>query len=422
MENSQGNRWFIAIMCVFFQIALGGVYAWSFFQGPIMKYSGWSNVEVAWIFSLAICFLGLSAAWGGLKIDKFGAKKMLIASSALWASGWFLGSIALASKNLILLYVGFGVIGGIGLGLGYVVSVAAAARWFPDKKGLVTGMVLMGFGLGALIMSKVIAPMLFAKFNGDLVQIFSTVAIILFFMAILPAFFITTPPNGYVPAGYMPKKASSGTNQVAFTVKESVSSRKFIKMWMILFLNISAGMAFLGFQSPLLQDLMKAGDAAVDPAILASAGATLIAISSLTNGVGRFFWGGMSDKIGRIQTFRIMIVTTIISFISLLFITNPLVFSIIVCYIMMCYGGGFGVMPSFIYDVFSTKVAPVAYGVILTAWSAGGIVGPQMVAFLKDKFPQDAAHYTFIIGAGLLTVALMIAFMTSNKSLVEEKI
>lgn len=420
MATTQSNRWFIAIMCTFFQIALGGVYAWSYFQGPIMKYSGWSNVEVAWIFSLAICFLGLSAAWAGLKIDKFGAKKLLIASSLLWGAAWFLGSIALSSKSLILLYLGFGVIGGCGLGTGYVVAVSIAARWFPDKKGLVTGMVLMGFGIGALIMSKVIAPMLFAKFNGDLVQIFSTVAIILFIMAIIPGLMIVTPPSGYVPNGYTPKKYSNNSG-TELTVGESLKSSKFIKMWIILFLNISAGMAFLGFQSPLLQDLMKAADPTTDPAALASAGATLIAISSLTNGIGRFFWGGLSDKIGRIQAFRLILATTIIAFISLLYIPNPLIFGIVVCYIMMCYGGGFGVMPSFIYDVFSTKVAPVAYGVILTAWSAGGIVGPQMVAFLKDKFAQDAANYTFIIGAGLLTVGLFVSMITNNQSLAEEK-
>ena len=154
------NRWLIAIMGTVLQLTLGTIYAWSFFQKPLMEYASWNNQQVAWILSLAICFLGLSAAVGGVLLPKFGPRKLAVTGAVLYGLGWALSGYALASKNLALLYIGLGVIGGIGLGLGYVTPVATAAKWFPDRKGFITGMVVMGFGLGALIMSKLVGPLL----------------------------------------------------------------------------------------------------------------------------------------------------------------------------------------------------------------------------------------------------------------------
>lgn len=430
MSSSQGNRWLIAIMGTVLQIALGTVYAWSFFQKPIMDAYSWSNMQVAWIFSLAICFLGIAAAIGGVLLPKMGPKKLAITGAILYPIGWLIGSYAMSIHSLVLLYIGFGVIGGLGLGLGYVTPVATSVKWFPDKKGFITGMVLMGFGLGALAMSKLIAPMMMNALDGDLVQVFTYIGILMFVLALPAAMLLKNPPAGYVPAGYTPPVVSAASQSASdsLTVKDALLSSKFMRMWLIFFLNISAGMAFIGFQSPLLQDLIKKGmDATTnfeDPAVvatLAAAGATLIGISSLLNGIGRFFWGGLSDKIGRIQAFRLILGTQIFCFISLIFVTNPWIFGIIVCYILLCYGGGFGTMPSFVSDVFSPRLMGVVYGVILTAWSMGGIVGPQIVAFLKDNFGKDAATYTFISGTGLLILGLLITFTLNNKSLAEEK-
>lgn len=417
-------------MSTILQIALGTVYAWSFFQTPIMTAYGWSNVQVAWIFSLAICFLGISAAWGGMNLAKAGPKKLAVSGAVLYSGGWLIGAYALSIHNLILLYLGFGVIGGIGLGLGYVTPVATSVKWFPDKKGFITGMVLMGFGLGALIMSKIIAPLMMIAVHGDLVNVFAYIGLLMFILALPAAFSLKNPPAGYLPKGYNPPLLSTASQNATdkLTVKDSLKSGKFIRMWLILFLNITAGMAFIGFQSPLLQDLLKTGmDIQTnfeDPAVianLAAAGATLIGVSSLLNGIGRFFWGGLSDKIGRIQTFRLILGTQIIGFTALIFVSNPWIFGIIVCYILLCYGGGFGTMPSYVSDVFSPRLMPVVYGVILTAWSMGGIAGPQIVAFLKDNFGKQAATYTFTIGACLLTIGLLIALTLDNKSLVQEK-
>ena len=192
-------------------------------------------------------------------------------------------------------------------------------------------------------------------------------------------------------------------------------------MWIVFFLNITAGIMFIGFQSPLLQDLLKK---TMDPstlsdpqvtASLAAAGATLIAVSSIFNGLGRFFWGGLSDRIGRIQTFRLILGTQFLALIILLFVSSPMLFGILVCYILLCYGGGFGSMPSYILDVFGPRLMPVVYGAILTAWGCGGVVGPQIVALLKDNFARQAAQYTFGAAAGLLFVGLTVTFMLNNE-------
>jgi len=193
-----------------------------------------------------------------------------------------------------------------------------------------------------------------------------------------------------------------------------------LMMWTVFFFNIVAGIMFISFQSPLLQDLLKKTmDPAVlsDPSVisgLANAGATLIAISSIFNGIGRFFWGGLSDRIGRVQTFRLILGSQFIIFIAMLFVKSPLVFGILVCYILLCYGGGFGSMPSFVLDVFGPKLMPVVYGSILTAWGFAGIVGPQIVAFLKDNFATQAAQYTFLSASVLLLLGLILALKLNN--------
>jgi len=193
-------------------------------------------------------------------------------------------------------------------------------------------------------------------------------------------------------------------------------------MWTVFFLNIVAGIMFISFQSPLLQDLLKRAmppAALVDPqaaAGLAAAGATLIAVSSVFNGVGRFFWGGLSDRIGRVRTFRLILGSQLAVFLALLSVDSPAVFAVLVCYVLLCYGGGFGAMPSFVLDIFGPRLMPVVYGAILTAWGCGGIVGPQIVAFLKDNFAQQAAFSTFAAGAVLLLLGLVAAFALSDKS------
>ena len=327
--------------------------------------------------------------------------------------------------NLVLLYIGYGFIGGAGLGLGYVTPVATAAKWFPDKKGFVTGLVVMGFGFGALVMSKLIAPILMTAFDHNLVQVFFWIGIVMLVLTLPAGFNLVNPPDGFVPKGFTPAQLTGlnqGTAGTPATGRQCILSGKFFMMWMVLTCNVSAGIMFIGFQSPMMQALLKDAYAAkyADPAALAAAlagaGATLIAVSSVFNGVGRFFWGSLSDKVGRTNTFRVLVGSQIIVFIALIFIKSPWIFGILVCYVLLCYGGGFGAMPAFVLDVFGPARMPVVYGVILTGWSAGGIIGPQLAAVIRDRFPANPGVYTFAGGAVLLALGFVFSLALSDKS------
>jgi OFA family oxalate/formate antiporter-like MFS transporter len=398
--NRNRNRWLIAIAGALLQLCLGAVYAWSYFQKPLVETYGWKNTEVAWTFSFAICFLGLAAAVGGVALPRFGPRKLAIAGSLLYGAGYWLAAVALHTRSLTLLWIGYGLVGGIGLGLGYVTPVATAAKWFPDKKGLVTGMVVMGFGFGALLMSKVIAPALGAVFHGNLPRVFAAAGTIVGGGALVASLMLRNP-----------EQAGTTPEHDAGPVLPRLLSARFALLWLIFFCNIAAGIAIIGFQSPLLQDLWKRMEPAADAAKLAACGATLIAVSSVFNGIGRFFWGGLSDRIGRVATFRIMLATQILAFVGLMATGNPWLFGALVCYVLLCYGGGFGTMPSFVLDEFGSGLMPVMYGCILTAWSAAGVVGPQIVAALKDRCGASAATYSFGVGAALLATGLLVSLL-----------
>ena len=419
--NPTPNRWLIAGAGTGLQLCLGTVYAWSYFQKPLMEAYGWRNTEVAWVFSLAICCLGLAAAWGGMSLAKLGPRKLAVTGGALFGGGYLLAALALQLKSLPLLYLGYGLCGGIGLGLGYVTPVATVAKWFPDKKGLVTGMVIMGFGLGALLMSKILMPLLQAATGGNLVAVFACLGAGFGIITVACGLILRNPPPDFAPPGNAaaesaPKNLPGGT--AAVTARDCLLSGRFALMWGVFFCNIVAGIAIIGFQSPLLQDLLKQTNPALTATTLAAAGSTLIAASSLFNGVGRFFWGGISDRIGRVRTFRIILATQIVAFLALANMTQPWAFAALVCYVLLCYGGGFGTMPALVLDIFGARLMPVVYGTVLTAWSAGGIVGPQIVAWLKDHYGARAATLSFAVGAGLLTVGFGLSLLLSNRAFV----
>lgn len=412
------NRWFIAAMGTGLQLCLGTVYAWSFFQKPLVEAYKWSNSQVAWAFSLAILFLGLAAAWGGVQLPKLGPRKLALTGAVFFGSGYLIAALALHLKLLWLLLAGYGVIGGIGLGLGYVTPVATIAKWFPDKKGLATGLVVMGFGFGALLMSKVIAPFLMKAADRNLVVVFAVIGVLMMVFAVLFASQIRNPPApaSAGAAGTSSKPAADNDLRTS----ACIGSGRFAAMWAFFFCNTTAGIAIISFQSPLMQDLLQKTDAALAKSALEAAGATLIAVSSIFNGVGRFLWATVSDRFGRAQTFRTMLLSQAIVLVALIYVGNPWVFGALICYVLLCYGGGFGTMPSFVLDVFGGRRMPVVYGTILTAWSAAGIVGPQLVAMLKDRYAADASHYAFMAGAGFLIVGFVLAMLSSNRPLVRK--
>ena len=404
MQNS-GKRWFIAVMATLVHLCLGTVYAWSFFQKTVSETFGWSNSETAWAFSLAIFMLGVTASWGGQNLQKFGPRKLALIGAFLYAFGYIISYFALKNESLWLLYFGYGIVGGIGLGLAYVTPVATVSKWFPDKQGLVTGMVVMGFGLGALLMSKLLAPIFLEYFEKDLAKTFLAIGITL--LVLLPFF-----------ANFLNLPVEEKTTEISaekLSATKEILSPNFIFIWLIFMFNVVAGMIFISFQSPLLQDLLKAENVNIDTATLEKSGATLIAISALFNGLGRFFWGSISDKLGRVTTFRLLLLIEMGVFASLIFIKSPILFSVGVCLILLNYGGGFGVLPSLIKDFFGTKLMPIVYGAALTAWGVGGILGPQITAYMKDHFAENAGLYAYKVALVLIALGIGLSFFVKNK-------
>jgi len=402
------NRWFMVVMATILMVCLGTVYAWSYFQTPIMESYGWNNSQVSLTFSLAIFFLGLSAAVGGVFLPKLGPRTLALSGSILFSVGYAISGIALSIPSLPLLYLGYGVIGGTGLGLGYVTPVATIVKWFPDKKGLATGIVVMGFGFGALMMSKILAPSLMAWTNGNLVSVFLWLALVFAVLTIIASLSLANPVQAHAEAPLNPAQAFQDA-------RPALVSGRFILVWIMFFCNITAGIAVVGFQSPMFQELLKSNNAALSPAVLASMGATLIAITSLFNGFGRFLWGAVSDRVGRIKTYRIMLGSQLVVFVLLAITRNPWIFTVLVCWILLCYGGGFGTMPATISELFGAERMTVVYGVVLTAWAAGGVVGPQITAFLKDKMPERASSLSFVVGAVFVALGFVASLFIGRK-------
>lgn len=415
------NRWVVAAMGTLLQLCLGTVYAWSFFQSLLVKSYRWSYTDTAWAFSILIFVLGISAAWAGVNLPKYGPRKLATIGALLFSLSYFLGGLALQWKSIPLFYLGYSVIGGIGIGLGYVTPVSTVARWFPDKKGLVTGVVVMGFGIGAFAMSKLLAPMLLSTTKGDLVPVFESLGVFFAVVLIPVAWFLRNPPEGYAPGrAVVAATAAKGVVVAPVAVRPDASTKDYLRssqftiMWIVFFFNIAAGISVISFQSSLLQEIWGLADPSADPATLANYGATLIAVSSLFNGVGRLMWGMISDRIGRVESFRLLLATQMVVFGILMTERNPWIFSILVCYVLLCFGGGFGTMPSFVLDVFGARRMSVMYGAMLTAWAAAGVAGPLMVASLKDNYPDRAVIYCFLFGVLFLGSGFIFSFLVSN--------
>ena len=401
------------LYCTVLQVCFGTVYAWSFFQTLLVRQLGWSFTDTALAFSITIFSLGMSAAGAGMILPKVGPRRLALAGSVMFSGGYMIAGLALQLDNLALFYLGYGVIGGAGIGLGYVTPVATVAKWFPDKKGLATGIVVMGFGIGAVVLSKGLAPLLVVQTKGDLPMLFVWLGVV-FAAVLIPCSLALRNPPAEAASGLDRTSASGEPDEPASTAR-CLYSGEFAVMWLVFFFNIAAGIAVISFQSPLLQDVWGLADPSVEPETLAEYGATLIAASSLCNGVGRLFWGLLSDRIGRIRVFRILLASQMIVFGILMTERDPWIFSVLVCYILLCFGGGFATMPSFVLDVFGAKKMSAVYGVMLTAWAAAGVCGPLYIGYLKDQYPDRAIIYCFLIGVLILGLGYVFSYLLSDK-------
>ena len=404
-------RTVIALFCTSLQVCFGTVYAWSFFQTILVHQVGWTHTETAWAFSIAIFSLGVSAAWAGNMLPKMGPRKLALIGSFLFSSGYLIAGLALHLEFIPLFYLGYGVIGGVGIGLGYVTPVATIAKWFPDRKGLATGIVVMGFGIGAFLLSKGLAPLLIVRTAGALPEVFVWLGIIFALILIPCSLALSDPPATVKLAGSTTDPGEVDEPQSARTY---LSTTQFVFMWIVFYFNIAAGISVISFQSEILQEIWGLADRNIEPTTLAEYGATLIAVSSICNGLGRLFWGLLSDRFGRVTIFRVLLASQMLVFGILMTETNPWVFSALVCYVLLCFGGGFATMPSFVLDVFGTKKMSTIYGAVLTAWAAAGITGPLYVGYLKDMYPDRAVMYCFLIGILMLGAGYLFSYLLND--------
>ncbi len=402
----------IALFCTFLMVCFGTVYAWSFFQTMLVRQVGWTHTQSAWAFSIAIFSIGVSAAWAGNILPRLGPRFLALTGSILFSGGYLISGVALHLDVIPLFYLGYGVIGGVGIGLGYVTPVATVAKWFPDRKGLATGIVVMGFGIGGFLLSKGLAPFLIVQTAGALPMVFIWLGII-FACILLPCSFALSDP----PAAATLTTSAAG-KAPGFDEPESaltyLRTPQFVIMWIVFFFNIAAGISVVSFQSEILQEIWGLADGTIEPTTLAEYGATLIAVSSICNGLGRLFWGLLSDRFGRVTIFRVLLASQMVVFGILMTETNPWVFSALVCYVLLCFGGGFATMPPFVIDVFGAKKMSKIYGVVLTAWAAAGICGPLYVGYLKDVYPDRAVMYCFLIGIFMLGAGYLFSYLLND--------
>ncbi|MDP9106548.1 MAG: OFA family MFS transporter [Candidatus Eremiobacteraeota bacterium] len=431
--SAGGNRWAIAFAGVIVMICLGTVYSWSIFTRPLIATQHWSNTTTTWAFALAIFFLGVGAVIGGRWQDRAGPRIVTITGALLWGLGNLLAGLGTTSLGYWWIYLTYGVIGGLGLGMGYITPVATVTKWFPDKRGLASGMVVMGFGLGAFFFNQIVPKIgsfaLAAKHAGAyitakdaatkagtvfdptafpvtaddtaaIMSIFIWSGIIFAIIGGICATFMKNPPPGYTVAGAVATAAQSG---YSYTPTQTLRTPQFYLLWLMLFLNVTAGILVISNAVPIYSDLTGA---------VASVAAPIYGFLAVFNGLGRFFWGAVSDRIGRNYTYVLIFGIQAVVFFLLGGLHSLFAVGVAFAIVLLCYGGGFGTMPSFNADYFGTKFLGQNYGMILTAWGFAGIVGPIIAAKVKDA--TGSFTNALVPVAVMLLVAAVLPFLTKK--------
>ena len=389
------NRWVIAIAGVFLQIALGAVYAWSVFRVPLAKQFGWSISEITLAFTISIFVLGFAAFFGGLWLNRKGPRVVALTGGALYGLGIFLASF---THRLSWLYLTYGVVGGIGLGLAYIVPVAVLVKWFPDRRGLITGIAVGGFGAGALITAPVATQLIQSV---GVLSTFAYLGIAYLIVTVVTGLFMQNPPDGWKPVGWTPTpNQTSHRADRDFTLSEALKTWQWYALWLLLFLNTCAGISIISQEAPLFQE-----EAGVTAAIAAS----MVGLASIGNAVGRVFWAWVSDLITRSATFFAMFVAQILLFWFLPNIATAWFLTIVTFVVLMCYGGGFGTMPAFTADYFGPKNVGPIYGLMLTAWGFASVFGPLLIAHMRETAGsyRGALH----VIAGVMTISAVLPIL-----------
>jgi len=414
------NRWLIPPCALATHLCIGQAYAISVFNLPLTKQIGiteaapedWKLTELGWIFTIAIFFLGASAAVFGKWVQAEGPRKSGFVSALCWGLGFLIGALGIKLHNIWLVYLGYGALGGCGLGIGYITPVSTLISWFPDRRGMATGMAIMGFGGGALVASP-LSVLLMKSFasptSTGVAETWVVLGLLYLVCMSLGAFGYRLPAPGWKPEGWVPSaakaKALITTHDV--TPGRAIATPQFWLLWVVLCFNVTAGIGVLGQASAMIQEVFKG-------TINAGAAAGFVGLLSLFNMGGRFFWASLSDRIGRKATY------------ACFFVLGPALYALVplagelgsvvlfvscFCIILTMYGGGFATIPAYLADIFGAKYVSAVHGRLLTAWSVAGILGPVLVNYIREYqiqsgIPKEQAYnVTMYIMAGLLVVA-----------------
>jgi MFS family permease len=418
------NRYLVPPAAVAVHLCIGQVYAFSTFNLPLTKLLGvtqsvpgdWNLKELGWIFSIAIAILGISAAVFGRWVEAVGPRKSMFTAAVCFSGGFLVSALGIHWHQLWLLYLGYGVLGGCGLGIGYISPVSTLIKWFPDRPGMATGMAIMGFGGGALIAAP-LSVILMAHFktatSGGVLETFVTMGVIYFMFMMVGVYAVRVPAPDWKPAGWTPPavpKSLVTTGNVAVDV--AWRTPQFWLLWVVLCMNVTAGIGVLGQASPMIQEIF-AGKVSPDAA------AGFVGLLSLFNMAGRFFWASTSDYIGRRNTYMVFFLLGIILYSTVptfghlgsvgLFVTAFVI-------ILSMYGGGFATIPAYLRDIFGTMHVGAIHGRLLTAWAAAGVLGPVLINYIRayqieHGVPKTQSYsITMYIMCGLLLIGLICNF------------
>jgi MFS family permease len=396
------NRWLIPPAALAVHLSIGEIYAFSVFKVPLKDHFDTKLTPIGIIFSIAIAMLGLSAAFGGRWVERAGPRKAMALAAACWGSGFLIGALGVATKQLWLVYLGVGFIGGIGLGIGYISPVSTLIKWFPDRPGMATGLAIMGFGGGAIIASPLENKLLstFADKPQDaIVGSFLVLGVVYFVAMMLGAFTVRVPAEGWRPAGWSPPERSTRSMITAgnVTATNAIKTPQFWMLWTVLFCNVTAGIGILEQAAPMIQDFFSS--------VTAAAAAGFVGLLSLCNMSGRFVWSSTSDVVGRkpIYMMYLGIGAACYFLLATAGTASVAVFVVLTGIILSFYGGGFATVPAYLKDLFGTIEVGAIHGRLLTAWSAAGIAGPLIVNGLADMETSNGKS-----GADLYTLSLFI--------------
>src|SRR6201991_5231559 len=392
------RRWLIPPAALAVHLSIGQVYAFSVFKEPLVEHFDTELTPVSVIFWIAIVMLGLSAAVGGTWVERSGPRKAMVVAACCWTLGFVVSAAGVAVDQLWLASLGYGVIGGIGLGIGYISPVSTLIKWFPDRPGLATGLAIMGFGGGALVAGP-LSDALLTAYNGSISAAFLTLAAIYFVMMMLGAFTVRLPAEGWKPDGWDPEQATARTlvTRGNVTASNAIRTRQFWLLWVVLFCNVTAGIGILEQASPMIQDHFDT--------VTAAAAAGFVGLLSLCNMGGRLGWSSFSDVIGRKRTYMMFLgVGAVLYFLLASTGTASVAWFILLTGIILSfYGGGFATVPAYLKDLFGTIEVGAIHGRLLTAWSVGRVAGPLIINAIADQ--QTAAGKS---GADLYTLSLYI--------------